>query len=145
MIFLKKYTQTNRKNDKYDWWKNPMLDDEGTYDYFVEEVPESYCRWEFSKIAWEDDQGHPSHLRKVWCNYFHTMDGYDSCSGSDCWRCVLKDTIRILPRRIKRYFKDKTKPIKLFFEAFQMWYPHRSLRESIKRSIRFAKTFSKEI
>lgn len=130
------------------WWKAPILqgeeNDYGDYDYLVEEVPESYCRWEFSKIAWEDEQGHPSHLRKVWCNYFHTMDGYDSISGSDCWRCVLKDTIRILPRRIKRYFKKKLKPIKLFIEAFRMWYPHRSLKESIKRSIRFAKTFSQE-
>lgn len=145
MIFLKKYTQTNKKNDKYDWWKNPMLDNEGTYDYFVEEVPESYCRWEFSKIAWEDDQGHPSHLRKVWCNYFRTMDGYDSVSGSDCWRCVLKDTIKTLSYKIKRYFKNKIKIIKLFIEAFQMWYPRRSLKESIKKAITFTKIFSKDI
>lgn len=133
------------KDGKYDWWKNPMLDDEGTYDYFVEEVPDSYCRWEFSKIAWEDDQGHPSHLRKIWCNYFRTMDGYDSIEGSDCWRCVLKDTIRILPRKIKRCFKNKIKIIKLFIEAFQMWYPRRSLKESIKKAITFTKIFSKDI
>ena len=132
----------------FNWWKNPVLqgeeNDYGDYDYLIEEIPESYCRWEFSKIAWEDDQGHPSHLRKIWCNYFRTMDGYDSMSGSDCWRCVLKDTIKILPYKIKRCFKNKIKIIKLFIEAFQMWYPRRSLKESIKRSIRFAKTFAQE-
>ena len=124
----------------FNWWKNPVLqgeeNDYGDYDYLIEEIPESYCRWEFSKIAWEDDQGHLSHLRKIWCNYFRTMDG---------WRCVLKDTIRILPRKIKRCFKNKIKIIKLFIEAFQMWYPRRSLKESIKKAITFTKIFSKDI
>ena len=131
-----------------DWWKAPILqgeeNDYGEYDHLIEEVPESYCRWEFSKIAWEDSQGHPSHLRKVWCNYFRTMDGYDSHSGSDCWKCVIKDTIKIIPRRIKRKFKIKKREIELFIEAFQRWYPHRSLRESIKRAKSFSKMFTNE-
>lgn len=128
------------------WWKAPILqgeeNDYGCYDYLIEEVPESYCHWEFSKIAWEDDQGHSSHLRKVWCNYFRTMDGYDSMYGSDCWRCVLKDTIKILPRRIKRIFKKKKREIELFIEAFQMWYPHRSFKESVRRARIFSKLFA---
>ena len=134
----------NSKN----WWKAPILqgeeNDYGKYDCLIEEVPESYCRWEFSKIPWEDDQGHPSHLRKVWCNYFRTMDGYDSVSGSDCWKCVIKDTIKIIPRRIKRKFKIKKREIELFIEAFQTWYPHRSLKESVKRAKSFSKMFANE-
>ena len=106
------------------WWKAPILqgeeNDYGTYDHLIEEVPESYCRWEFSKIAWEDDQGHPSHLRKVWCNYFRTMDGYDSMSGSDCWRCVLRDTIKLIPRRIKRKINKKKREIEDFLEFSNM-------------------------
>lgn len=127
------------------WWKAPVLqgeeNDYGDYDYFVEEVPESYCCWKFSKIAWKDDQGHCSHLRKVWCYYFRTMDGYDSMSGSDCWRCVLKDTIKIIPHRIKRCFRTKKREIELFIEIFQTWYPHRGLKESVKRARRFVKEF----
>lgn len=131
-----------------EWWKAPILqgeeNDYGIYDYFVEEIPESYCRWEFSKIAWEDDQGHPSHLRKVWCNYFRTMDGYDSCSGSDCWRCVLRDTIKLIPRRIKRKINKKKREIEDFLEFFQICHKHLGFKESVKKARRWSKEFIKQ-
>lgn len=129
-----------------DWWKAPILqgeeNDYGDYDYLIEEVPESYCRWEFSKIAWEDDQGHPSHLRKVWCNYFRTMDGYDSVAGSDCWRCVLKDTIRIVPRRIKRKIKTKKREVEEFVEIFIVLHKLLGLKESFKKARHLSKEFA---
>lgn len=130
-----------------DWWKSPILqgeeNDYGEYDHLIEEVPESYCRWEFSKIAWEDDQGHPSHLRKVWCNYFRTMDGYDCMDGSDCWRCILKDTIRIIPRKIKRKIKTKKREVEEFVETFRMFHKHLGLKESFKKARCWSKEFAK--
>lgn len=128
------------------WWKAPILqgeeNDYGTYDYLIEEIPESYCRWEFSKIAWEDSQGHPSHLRKVWCNYFRTMDGYDSMDGSDCWRCVLKDTIKLIPRKTKRRIKTKKREVEEFFELFRVFYKHLGLKESLKKARHLSKEFA---
>lgn len=125
------------------WWKAPVLqgeeNDYGDYDYLIEEIPESYCRWEFSKIAWEDDLGHSSHLRKVWCNYFRTMDGYDSMDGSDCWKCVLKDTIRLIPRKFQRKVKTKKREIETFIKTFQVCYKHLGLKESFKIARRTSK------
>ena len=130
-----------------DWWKSPILqgeeNDYGEYDHLIEEVPESYCRWEFSKIAWEDDNGHPSHLRKVWCNYFRTMDGYDCVDGSDCWRCILKDTIRIIPRKIKRKIKTKKREVEEFIKTFQIFHKHLGLKESVKKARCWSKEFAK--
>ncbi len=134
------------------WWKAPVLqgneNDYGDYDYLIEEVPESYCRWEFSKIAWEDDKGHPSHLRKVWCNYFRTMDGYDSVDGSDCWRCVLKDTIKLIPRKLKRKINrkidTKKREMETFIKTFQVCHKRLGLKESFKvarRSLRSIREF----
>lgn len=117
-----------------DWWKAPILqgedNDYGEFDCLLEDTPESYCRWEFSKIAWADDAGHESHLRKKWCNYFRTMDGYDSCSGSDCWRCVLKDTIYTTPRKIKR----KTREFKELIELTCTFHKYRGWTDSYKKA-----------
>lgn len=125
------------------WWKSPVLqgeeNDYGDYDYLIEEIPESYCRWEFSKIAWEDDNGHSSHLRKVWCNYFRTMDGYDSMYGSDCWRCVLKDTIKLIPCKFQRKAKTKKREIEAFIKTFQVCYKRLGLKESFKTARRTSK------
>ena len=127
-----------------DWWKSPILqgeeNDYGDYDYLIEEIPQSYCRWEFSKIAWEDDCGHCSHLRKVWCDYFRTMDGYDSMSGSDCWRCVLKDTIKLTPRKFRRKIKTMKRKMEIFIKIFQVTYKRYSLKVSIKAARVASKT-----
>ena len=126
-----------------DWWKSPVLQGEendcGDYDYLIEETPESYCRWEFSKIAWEDDHGHPSRLRKVWCNYFRTMDGYDSVDGSDCWRCVLKDKIKLIPRKFKRKIKTKKREIETFIKDFKICYKYLNLKESFEIARKLSK------
>lgn len=126
-----------------DWWKSPVLqgeeNDYGDYDYLIEETPESYCRWEFSKIAWEDDHGHPSRLRKVWCNYFRTMDGYDSVDGSDCWRCVLKDKIKLIPRKFKRKIKTEKREIETFIKDFKICYKYLNLKESFEIARKLSK------
>lgn len=126
-----------------DWWNAPILqgeeNDYGDYDYLIEEIPESYCRWEFSKIAWEDDHGHPSHLRKVWCNYFRTMDGYDSVGGSDCWRCVLKDTVKLIPRKFKRKIKTKKRETETFIKDFKICYKYLNLKESFELARKLSK------
>ena len=125
------------------WWKAPILqgeeNDYGDYDYLVEEIPDSYYRWEFSKIAWEDDKGHSSHLRKVWCNYFRTMDGYDSVDGSDCWRCVLKDTVNLIPRKVKRNIKTKKRKLKTFVKDFKICYKYLDLKESFEMARKLSK------
>ena len=126
------------------WWRSPVLqgeeNDYGDYDYLIEEVPESYRRWEFSEIAWEDDKGHSSHLRKVWCNYFRTMDGYDSVNGSDCWRCVLKDKINLIPHKLKRKVKAKKWKMKIFIKYFKTCYKHLGLKEGFKAARRLSKS-----
>ena len=126
------------------WWKSPVLqgeeNDYGDYDYLIEEIPESYCRWELSKIPWEDDSGHSSRLRKVWCNYFRTIDGYDSIDGSDCWRCVLKDTIKLIPRKLKRKVKAKKWEMKIFIGDFKICYKQLGLKEGFKVARKLLKT-----
>lgn len=130
-----------------DWWKAPILqgeeNDYGDYDYLIEEIPESYCRWEFSKIAWEDDNGHCSRLRKVWCNYFRTMDGYDSMSGSDCWRCVLKDTVKLMPRKFKRKINTKKREMEDFIKTFRVVYKRLGLKEGLKVAKRLSNALNR--
>ena len=103
-----------------DWWKDPRLDDDGTYDYLVEELPQDYARWEFDKYRWKcDNCGKESHLRFCSAHYFYCWDGWDYMGWNECWRCRFKDTIKSFKWKIQKWFKNKTETFKTTVELYK--------------------------
>ena len=103
-----------------DWWKDPRLDDEGTYDYLVEELPEDYARWEFDKYRWKcDNCGKESHLRFCSAHYFYCWDGWDYMGWNECWHCRLKSNIHSIKWKIQKWFKNKTETFKTAVELYK--------------------------
>ena len=98
-----------------DWWKDPRLDDEGTYDYLAEKLPEDNAKWEFDKYAYKCDRcGKERHLLFRATHYFYCWDGWDSMDYADCWVCRLKIGVRS--------FKDKIKKrVKIFKTALELY------------------------
>lgn len=91
-----------------DWWKDPRLDDDGTYDYLVEELPKDYARWEFDKYRWKcDNCGKESHVRFCSAHYFYCWDGWDSMNWNECWRCRLKGNIKDFKWKVMKCFKNR--------------------------------------
>lgn len=89
-----------------DWWKDPRLDDEGTYDYLVEELPKDYAKWELSRYKWKCDTcGKERYLSFISEQFFYCWDGWDSMSYRDCWVCRTKDTLWRIKHRIKKRIK----------------------------------------
>lgn len=86
------------------WWKDPRLDDEGTYDYLVEELPQDNSVWSWypSKC---DDCGKERRLNRTDSHYFYCWDGWDSMEYTTCWKCHLKSVIRSIMSKIKRYIR----------------------------------------
>lgn len=92
--------------DSYEYWKDPRLDDEGTYDYLIEELPSDTERWQW----WYEKCGTCGkyhRFNKVNTHYFYTYDGWDSISYTECWKCRVKDKICVIKCRIKRKIKQK--------------------------------------
>lgn len=83
------------------WWQDPRLDDEGNYDYLVNELPQDKAHWSrwYSKC---DSCGKYHRLNFVSEHYFYCYDGYDSMSYTECWKCVLKDKVYHIKRKIKK-------------------------------------------
>jgi hypothetical protein len=103
------------------WWKDPRLDDEGTYDYLVEELPKDYARWEFTKETWKCDScGNYRHLMLNAAHHFYCWDGWDSMSYSECWRCRLHGNIRDIKCKIKKGFKKRIETFKMTIELYDI-------------------------
>jgi phage terminase large subunit GpA-like protein len=87
-----------------EYWKDPRLDDEGTYDYLVEELPSDTAKWQwyYQKC---DSCGKEHRLNFESTHYFYCYDGWDSISYSECWKCRLKDKIYAIKARVKRKIK----------------------------------------
>lgn len=86
------------------------------YDYFYTKVPSDTQEWEryYSKC---ETCGKYHWLNKVNTHYFYSMDGYDSISYTECWKCRLKDKIYAIKAKIKRkrkVRKEYRKEIRLF-------------------------------
>lgn len=83
------------------WWKDPRLDDEGTYDYLVEELPQDNSTWSRypSKC---DDCGKTRGLHVTHSHYFYCWDGWDSMDYTTCWRCHVKSIIKSRMSKIKK-------------------------------------------
>ena len=89
-----------------EYWKDPRLDDEGTYDYLVEELPSDTAKWQwyYQKC---DSCGKEHRLNFESTHYFYCYDGWDSISYSECWKCRLKDKIYAIKARVKRKIKAR--------------------------------------
>ena len=118
-----------------DWWKAPILqgpeNDYGDYDFFIEELPKDYARWEFDKYRWKCDTcGKDSFLRFVAEHYFYCWDGWDSMRYAECWRCRLKGRISDIKWKVKNDIKKEFEIIKDAIEwnkishanSFKYWY-----------------------
>lgn len=89
-----------------DYWKDPRLDDEGTYDYLVEELPSDTARWQwyYQKC---DSCGKEHRLNFESTHYFYCWDGWDSMSYAECWKCRLRDKVYAIKAKIKRKRKAR--------------------------------------
>lgn len=84
-----------------DWWKDTRLDDEGTYDYLIEELPKDTSKWErYTQKC--GNCGKFRKLNKVDTHYFYCYDGWDSMSYSECWKCRLKANVSRIIRKMKK-------------------------------------------
>lgn len=66
-----------------EYWKDPRIDDEGNYDYLVEELPSDTQKWQW---------------------YYQRCD---SMSYTECWRCKLKCKIHGIKAKIKKKIKQR--------------------------------------
>lgn len=88
-----------------EYWKDPRLDDEGTYDYLVEELPSDTAKWERGYQRCESC-GKDHWLNFTNTHYFYCWDGWDSMSYTECWRCKLKSKINGIKYKIKKNIKQ---------------------------------------
>lgn len=100
------------------WWKSSVLqgndNDYGEHDYMINELPRNCADWSLSKHKWKCDScGKNSHLRFVAESYFYTLDGYDSMSDAECWKCRLKSRVVAKVGRAKRCIKAAMNAIKM--------------------------------
>lgn len=86
------------------WWKDPRLDDEGTYDYLVEELPSDNSRWSWYYTKC-DDCGKYHRYNRTDSHYFYCWDGWDSMSYTTCWKCYIKSIIRSSMLKIKKFIQ----------------------------------------
>ena len=100
-----------------DWWKDPRLDDEGTYDYLVEELPEDHAAWELNRYGSKCDScGKERSLLFRATHYFYCWDGWDSMDSTECWQCMVKRQICTVKNRIRKRIEKKINVIKMTVE-----------------------------
>ena len=80
--------------------------DYGDYDYLIEEIPSSGAKWSwwYEKC---DNCGKEHKLNYVFTGCFRTMDGWDSQSDCECWKCHLKRKITEPFKKFKRKIKKQ--------------------------------------
>ena len=100
------------------WWQDPRLDDEGTYDYLVEELPRDSANWEWYYQKCESC-GKYHKLNFTATHYFYCWDGWDSISYTECWRCVIKDKIYGVKYKIKKKIVDRYEAIKDYYKLMR--------------------------
>lgn len=126
-----------------DWWKNPVLqgpeNDYGEYDYLIEELPQDYIKWDFSRYTCKCDScGKERHFLLKSAHHFYTYDGYDYMSYDECWVCRLKSKIWSIKHRIKKKVK---KEIQIAQDAWR--YTRCSSVGNFRYWYKFAKEMSK--
>lgn len=123
-----------------DWWKSPVLqgpeNDYGDYDYLIELIPSNNERWERYHHKC-DYCGKYHKLNRVFTGYFRTMDGYDSITDTECWKCCLKDLISSKIRKVKRKIHNKIEEVK-FMREYKRGLKERNsakLTKEVKKAI----------
>ena len=120
-----------------DWWKDPRLDDEGTYDYLVEELPKDHCNWSMQRYTSKCDScGKERHLLFRATHYFYCWDGWDSDTYTECWRCMVKNKILSIKNKIK-------KRIKAFKTAWELYNISRKCQWNWKKCYDMALKFER--
>ena len=76
------------------------------YDYFYTKLPSDTSEWEYYYSKCETCGKHHK-FNKVETHYFYSMDGYDSISCTECWKCRLKAKISVIKAKIKKKFKQR--------------------------------------
>ena len=77
-------------------------------------LPEGRAGWSFNRYPYRCDScGKESRLRFVAESYFYTLDGYDSMSDAECWKCRLKSRVVTKVGRAKRCIKAAMSAIKM--------------------------------
>lgn len=101
-----------------EYWKDPRLDDEGTYDYLVEELPGDTAKWQwyYQKC---DSCGKHHRLNFESTHYFYCYDGWDSMTYVECWRCKLKYKIYSIKSKIKKNTIKKIQQRKDYYELLK--------------------------
>lgn len=123
-----------------EYWKDPRLDDEGTYDYLVEELPSDYTKWELTKYKFKcDNCGKHSRLRLTSSHYFYCYDGWDSMSYDMCWKCAIHDKMHSIIYGIKQRFKRQKKIWSFAIETYQMYKKAGVKNKSFKKCYKLAK------
>lgn len=84
-----------------EYWKDPRLDDEGNYDFYVEELPSDTAKWQwyYQKC---DSCGKYHKLNFESTHYFYCWDGWDSLDYAECWKCKLKSRAYGVKSKIKK-------------------------------------------
>lgn len=101
-----------------EWWKDPRLDNEGTYDYLVEELPQDNSRWSWYPSVC-DDCGKERKLHHTDYHYFYCWDGWDSMSYTTCWKCYIKSIIRSSMLKIKKFIQHHR--LKIDVDAYKIF------------------------
>lgn len=101
-----------------EYWKDPRLDDEGTYDYLVEELPSDTAKWQWYYQEC-DSCGKYHRLNFYSVHYFYCWDGWDSLDYDECWKCRLKSKIASIKAKLRKKRKQRKEyndMIKMFKE-----------------------------
>lgn len=94
------------------WWKDPRLDDEGTYDYLIEELPKDYGEW--TRHGKCDCCGKERLLVFRYIHYFYCWDGWDCMDSNECWKCMIKDKIWSIKHKVKKRIEIIKTTIELY-------------------------------
>ena len=105
-LFKQKHIEDPDSN--YEYWKDPRLDDEGTYDYLVEELPSDMAKWQwYYQKCNSCGKYHRFNFEST--HYFYCYDGWDSMTYTECWKCKLKAKIYHIRANLKKKIKEKSK------------------------------------
>ena len=101
-----------------EYWKDPRLDDEGTYDYLVEELPSDTAKWQwyYQKCG---SCGKYHRLNFESTHYFYCWDGWDSIDYTECYKCRFKSKVYSIKSKIKKKVFKKIEQRKEYRELIK--------------------------
>lgn len=117
------------------WWKDPRLDDEGTYDYLVEELPKDHSTW--SRYPTKcDDCGKIRGFHMTHSHYFYCWDGWDCMDYTVCWKCYLKSLIRSSILRIKKFIRSRISKLDIgAYIVFRKFCKKHNIHQEVRKDM----------